>query len=198
MTRGLRTVWLLLWLAAPYSMTPGSVMADPAPFDLAGPSVQVQVTRAGVTLPIAETPDLSPGDQLWIKADLPAAQSVHYLMVAAFLRGATNPPPKDWFYPSDTWSRRGRDGIRITVPADAQQVIVLLAPETGGDFKTLVDAVRGRPGAFVRASQDLNQASLDRSRLNAFMAAVQRSDPGDPDRLKTVSPAAGPQPRHQA
>ncbi len=32
---------------------------------------------------------------------------------------------------------------------------MFLAPETGGDFKTLKSAVRGRPGAFVRASQDL-------------------------------------------
>jgi hypothetical protein len=74
------------------------------------------------------------------------------------------------------------------VPDGAQQVVLFLAPQTGGDFKTLVDAVRGRPGAFVRASQDLNQAALDRSRLDAFLAAVRKRDPGDPDRLKTVSP----------
>ena len=66
--------------------------------------------------------------------------------------------------------------------------MVFLAPQTGGDFKTLMGAVRGRPGAFVRASQDLNQASLDRSRLDAFLSAVRLTDPTDPDRLKTVSP----------
>ncbi|HEX4183553.1 MAG TPA: hypothetical protein VHY34_09860 [Caulobacteraceae bacterium] len=74
------------------------------------------------------------------------------------------------------------------MPAGAQQVLVFLAPQTGGDFDTLVDAVRGRPGAFVRASQDLNQASLDRSRLDVFLAAVRRQGPTDADRLKTVTP----------
>jgi len=45
----------------------------------------------------------------------------------------------------------GRDDL--TVPKDAQQLLVFLAPETGGDFNTLVNAVRGRPGAFVRTSR---------------------------------------------
>jgi hypothetical protein len=177
----------LLCCALLYLIAPSTVLAAEAPFDLAGPSLQVKVTHGDVTLPISEVPNLSAGDQLWIKADLPAAQSVHYLLVAAFLRGATNPPPKAWFYRAETWSKKGGDGLRLTVPAGAQQVIVFLAPQTGGDFDTLVDAVRGRPGAFVRASQDLNQASLDRSRLDVFLAAV-REGPTDPDRLKTVTP----------
>jgi hypothetical protein len=107
------------------------------------------------------------------------------LLVAAFLRGATDPPPSSWFHQAQTW-RHGADVLRAAVPADAQQVIVFLAPQTGGDFATLVDAVRGRPGAFVRASQDLEQASLDRSRLDAYLAAVRAA--GDPERLKTVTP----------
>jgi hypothetical protein len=59
-----------------------------------GPKLTVTVTHAGATLPIAEAPNLSAGDQLWIKADLPPGQSVHYLLVTAFLRGATNPPQR--------------------------------------------------------------------------------------------------------
>jgi hypothetical protein len=161
---------------------------DAAPFDLAGPGLKVQVTHGAATLPISQVPNLAPGDRLWIKADLPADQSAHYLLVAAFLQGATNPPPKSWFSKAETWNKKGREGLRITVPAGAQQVIVVLAPETGGDFDTLVDAVRGRPGAFVRASQDLNQAALDRSRLDVFLAALRAQGPGDPDRLKTMTP----------
>ena len=168
--------------------TAGPALANPAPFDLVGPTLEVKVTHEGVTLPIAETPNLSAGDQLWIKADLPPAQSAHYLLVAAFLRGATNPPPESWFYKSETWNDKAAEGLKITVPRGAQQALVFLAPQTGGDFKTLVDAVRGRPGAFVRASQDLNQAALDRSRLDAFLAAVSRAGPDDSDELKTVSP----------
>ena len=148
----------------------------------------MKVTHEGKSLPISQTPNLAPGDQVTIRADLPPGQSVHYLLVAAFLRGATNPPPPDWFYRAETWTRKGQNGVKMTVPAGAEQVVVFLAPQTGGDFTTLRDAVRGRPGAFVRASQDLNQAALDRSRLDAFLAAVRKTDPTNPDRLKTVSP----------
>jgi hypothetical protein len=179
----LRNLCLIALAAAP-----GLVFADPAPFDLVGPSLDVKVTHAGATLPISETPNLSVGDQLWVKADLPAAQSVHYLLVIAFLRGATNPPPQSWFYRLETWGPAARDGLKVAVPQGAQQVLVFLAPQTGGDFKTLVDAVRSRPGAFVRASQDLNQATLDRSRLDAFLQAIRKVGQAEPEHLKAVSP----------
>jgi hypothetical protein len=162
---------------------------DPAPFDLAGPIVKVTVTRGGKTLPISQVPNLAVGDRLWVKADLPPTQSAHYVMVAAFLRGATNPPPANWFVLCETWSRRcAQDGLNLTVPEDAQQLLLFLAPETGGDFKTLVNTVRGRPGAFVRASQDLNQATLDRSRLEAYLAAVRALDENERSRLKDAAP----------
>ncbi len=79
-------------------------------------------------------------------------------------------------------------GLTLSVPADAQQVLVFLAPETGGDLRTLVSAVRGRPGAFVRSSQDLNQASLDRARLEKYLAAIRSMNEKDPSRLKEVAP----------
>jgi len=162
--------------------------SDPAPFDLAGPELEVKVTHAGRTLPISEVPNLSASDQISIKAILPSGQSVHYLLVAAFLRGATNPPPESWFFASETWNRKHNSGLKITVPKGAQQVLVFLAPQTGGGSKTLVGAVRGRPGAFVRASQDLNQATPDRSRLKVYLAAIQRISQTDFDHLKTASP----------
>lgn len=168
-------------------LAPSVSMADPAPFDLAGPTVEVQVTHDGVTRPIDQIPNLSPGDQLWIKADLPAAQSVRYLLVLAFLRGATNPPPQSWFHQSETWKDKAKNGLRVTVPQGAQQALLFLAPQTGGDLNTLVDTVRGRPGAFVRASQDLNQASLDHARVDTFLAAIQQNGQVDPDRLKAAS-----------
>jgi len=182
MVSHLRFVCLVLLLA------PCLVFADPAPFDLAGPKLEVEVLHAGKTLPISKVPNLAVGDQVSIKADLPSGQSVHFLLVAAFLRGATNPPPEDWFFSSETWSAKGNGGLKITVPKNAQQVLVFLAPETGGDFKTLTGAVRGRPGAFVRASQDLNQATLDRSRLKTYLAAIQTISQTDFDHLKTASP----------
>jgi hypothetical protein len=163
--------------------------ADPAPFDLAGPIIQVTVTRDGKTLPVSQVPNLALGDRLWIKANLPLTQSAHYILVAAFLRGATNPPPPSWFFPCETWNRQcAQAGLEVTVPQDAQQLLLFLAPETGGDFKTLVNTVRGRPGAFVRASQDLNQAALDRSRLDIYLSAVRALADSDPAMLKDATP----------
>ena len=178
-----RTFFLATVLMAPM------VQADPAPFDLAGPILEVTVTRGGATLPISQVPNLAGGDSLWIKAALPPTQSAHYLLVAAFLRGATNPPPPEWFFKCETWNRPcSEQGLTLTVPKDAQQVLVFLAPETRGDYRTLVDAVRGRPGAFVRSSQDLNQATLDRSRLEQYLAAIHALDETDPTRIRDAAP----------
>jgi len=163
--------------------------ALPSPFDLAGPVLQVKVTRGTTTLPASEVPNLAAGDRIWLKADLPPTQSAHYLLVAAFLRGSTNPPPESWFFPCKTWTGKcATDGLTITVPQDAQQVLVFLAPQTGGDFKTLVSAVRGRPGAFVRTSQDLTQAALDRSRLERYLSLIRMMNDSDPAKLAQVAP----------
>ncbi len=142
-----------------------------------------------MTLPASQVPNLASGDKIWLKADLPKTQSAHYLLVAAFLRGSTNPPPENWFYPCKTWKDKcGNDGLTIVVPDDAQQVLVFLAPQTGGDFKTLMSAVRGRPGAFVRTSQDLNQAALDRSRLERYLETIRHLNTSDPAKIATVAP----------
>jgi hypothetical protein len=159
--------------------------AENAAFDLIGPKVDVRVQRAGVTLPIAEVPNLQAGDRLWVHPDLPDSQSVRYLMVVVFLRGATNPPPDSWFTRVETWSKPVHDeGIFVTVPEEAEEALVFLAPETGGAFSTLRTAVRGKPGAFVRASQDLVQASLDRARLEKYLDAVREISASDPEQLK--------------
>jgi hypothetical protein len=157
--------------------------ADNTAFDLAGPKINVRVQRGGKELPIGQVPNLLPGDRLWIHADLPESQSAHYLMVVAFLRGATNPPPEKWFTCVETWKKPLRqEGVMVNVPDEAQQALIFLAPETGGDFSTLRSTVRGKPGAFVRAAQDLVQASLDRARLERYLNLVReasRQDSGD-------------------
>src|SRR5579871_1350344 len=140
--------------------------ADSPAFDLNGPKVDVHVKRGEVTLPIGQVPNLLPGDRLWIHPDFPQSQSERYVLIVAFLRGATNPPPPEWFTRVDTWAKGPRqEGVFVTVPAEAQQAVLFLAPATGGDFSTLRNAVRGRPGVFVRATQDLQAAGLDRMRL---------------------------------
>jgi hypothetical protein len=166
-----------------------AAQAGSAPFDLAGPVLEVKITRGTTTLPASQVPNLAAGDRLWIKADLPPSQSAHYLLVSAFLRGSTNPPPESWFLACKTWTERcGREGMNVTVPADAGQMMVFLAPKTGGDYRTLLDAVRGRPGAFVRTSQDLNQATLDRSRLEAYLVAIRSFNDTDPAKLAQITP----------
>src|ERR1700679_3961884 len=107
--------------------------ADAARFDLTGPKIEVRVTRSGVTLPISAVPNLQPGDRLWLHPDLPPTQSVHYLMVLAFLRGTTNPPPENWFFRVQTWDKKVRaEGVEITVPQAAQQAVLFPRPGTGG------------------------------------------------------------------
>ena len=153
----------------------GLIWADTAAFDLSGPELSVTVSRSGKTLPISKIPNLQPHDRIWIHLEAPpAGESVHYLLIMTFLRGSTNPPPENWFTKVETWKKQIREeGVVVTVPEGAEQALIFLAPETGGDFGTLRSAVRGKPGAFVRASQDLNQASLDRSRLDKYLSDVK-------------------------
>jgi hypothetical protein len=182
MRRGfaIAAVSTLFWLALT-----GVALADTAAFDLIGPKVEVRVQREGKTLPIAEVPNLQSGDRLWVHPDLPDDQSVHYLMVVVFLRGVTNPPPDTWFTPVEAWSRPvHEEGTYVIVPDGAEEALILLAPETGGAFSTLRSAVRGKPGAFVRAAQDLEQASLDRARLEKYLEVVRENAFADPEQLK--------------
>lgn len=170
MRLGFRCLILLLGLVVGTQ----SSRADTPAFDLSGPKVDVRVAREGKTLPISQVANLAPGDRLWIHPDFPDSQSAHYLLIVAFLRGVTNPPPDEWFTRVETWKRAAHEeGVFVMVPKEAQQALVFLAPETGGDFSTLRAAVRGRPGTFVRATQDLQQASYDRMRLEKYLAEVR-------------------------
>jgi hypothetical protein len=172
---------LLLVLLLSFSAS----LADAQAFDLAGPKVDVHVKRGQITLPIGQVPNLLPGDRLWVHPDFPDSQSARYVLIVVFLRGITNPPPNEWFTRVETWNKSVREeGVFVTVPQEAQQAVLFLAPETGGDFSTLRNAVRGRPGIFVRAAQDLQAASLDRMRLDAYLAEVKVTSQTDPNSLK--------------
>lgn len=167
-----------------------ALAADPAPFELGGPGLRITVTRDGEVLPIAQVPSLAEGDRLSIKADLPEDQGARFLLLSTFLRGATNPPPKDWIKAAETWKKKDKDNsLTLTVPKGARQMTLFLVPDTGGAEGTIVDAVRGKPGEFIRATQELNQASLDRSRLDAFMAAIRAQENSHPEYLRSVAPA---------
>lgn len=163
--------------------------AGPAPFDLVGPTLDMVVTRGKTILPASEVPNLAEGDRIWVKPEFPTSQSANYLLVIAFLAGSTNPPPESWFFPCKTWTGKcAKEGLTVTVPKGAQQALVFLAPETNGDLKGIIAAVRGKPGSFVRATQDLNQATLDRSRLNRYLDAIRTLNQGDPAVLKQTAP----------
>jgi len=167
---------------------PQHARAEAAAFDLSGPRVEMKVSRDGRSLPIAQVANFQPGDRVWIHPDFPDTQSVHYVMIVAFLRGSTNPPPESWFTRAETWNKKVKEeGILVTVPKDAQQVLVFLAPETNGGFTTLRTTVRAVPGVFVRASQDLNQAGLYRSRLEKYLSVVKETSEADPKELHNVS-----------
>ncbi|HVU45681.1 MAG TPA: hypothetical protein VHD85_06140 [Terracidiphilus sp.] len=180
----MRSLRFLLFLF--FFTTSTGLFAEVGPaFDLSGPKVDVHVKRGDVTLPISEAANLLPGDRLWIHPDLPESQSTRFVLVVVFLRGSTNPPPPEWFTRVETWTREAREeGVFVTVPAEAQQAVLFLAPETGGDFNTLRGAVRGRPGSFVRAAQDLQAASWERMRLEAYLSDVKMTSQTDPKSLK--------------
>lgn len=163
--------------------------ADPAPFDLAGPDLSVSVSRGGRTLPIGQVPALAAGDVVRIEAKLPPDQAVRYRLVSAFLRGVTNPPPKKWIASAETWQKADKKRmLKLTVPNHARQLVLFMVPDTRGDFSAISDAVRGRPGEFVRVTQDINKASLDRTRLNAFILGIRSQENTHPEYLRNVAP----------
>jgi len=177
--------WCLRFLWSVLLVSP-LLHAEAPPFDLSGPKVDVHVKRGETTLPISQVPNLLPGDRLWVHPDLPDSQGTHFVLVVAFLRGSTNPPPADWFTRVETWTREARDeGVFVTVPNDAQQALLFLAPETGGDFNTLRKAVHDEPGSFVRAAQDLQAASWERMRLETYLSDVKITSQFDPAALKS-------------
>ncbi|MES2392987.1 MAG: hypothetical protein V4555_15180, partial [Acidobacteriota bacterium] len=187
----LRTRRLLHLILLLLAVTPAA-LAD-ARFDLVGPRIDVRVTRTAPdgtteTLPIASVPNLQPGDRIWLHPDLPDSQSVKYLLICVFLRGNTNPPPDDWFIRIETWNPKVRqEGVFVRVPAEAEQAVLFMAPETGGDFSTLRSAVQGKPGAFVRASQDLTEAGFEQARIEKYLASIRNVPPTDPTALQKHS-----------
>jgi hypothetical protein len=160
---------------------------DKARFDLIGPKIDIRISRGSATFPIAEVPNLQPGDKIWIKADLPPTQSNHLLLIVAFLRGTTNEPPDNWFTEIDTWDKKTAEGTTVTVPADAEQALLFVAPETGGDFKTLRSAVKGKPGLFIRADADLNEASFEQQRIEHYLSAMKNVPQDDPKAIQDRS-----------
>jgi hypothetical protein len=164
-------------------------VAAQAPFDLQGPALRITVTHAGATLPIAEAPNLAAGDTLSIVPDLPERQGARYVLIGAFLRGATNPPPKKWFFSAKTWKDKKKDNsLSLTVPEGARQLVLFLMPEDHGDVDAVISTVRKQPGTFVRASQELNQATLDRARLDSFLGRIHDLERDAPNRIADVSP----------
>ena len=160
--------------------SPSLFAADNARFDLSGPKLDVRVTREGKSLPIAAVPNLLEGDHLWLHADLPETQSVKYLLVAVFLRGTTNPPPENWIVKIQTWDKKIKaEGAEVIVPPGAQQVLLLLAPETSGDISALRSAIRARPGVFVRATQDLDEAGFEQARIEKYLDEMRQVPPDD-------------------
>src|SRR5215475_13516868 len=90
-------------------LAPHFLRADNNAFDLVGPRIEMRVTRNNKPLPISEVANLQPGDRIWLHPDFPPDQSARYLLIVAFLRGSTNPPPENWFTRSETWTKQVRE-----------------------------------------------------------------------------------------
>lgn len=168
-----------------------AVRAAPSPFDLTGPRLDVAVTRGGATLPLEWVPNLAEGDRIAIRLTLPASQRDRFRLVAAFLRGAVDRPPDAWFSDAVSGKSKAKDGsdLSLVVPKGAQQLVLFALPEHQAGRKAIVSAVRKQPGTFVRAVQDLTQASLDRARLDTFLDLLFQVDRQDPAAVNAASQA---------
>lgn len=180
-----RLIPVLCLLGLPVAVAP--VRAASSSFDLAGPKLAITVTRGGVTLPLSRVPNLAEDDRIAITLETSQERGEHYRLVAAFLRGVTDRPAADWFHQGLSWKPRNAT-LALVVPKGAQQLAVFVMPERGGGGAAVVSAVRKQPGAFVRAVQELNQASLDRARLDAYLRELQRAEHRSPDSVAAVSP----------
>ncbi len=174
---------VLLGLAAPAL----PAHAASSSFDLVGPRLVVTVTHGGVSLPLERVPNLAEGDRIAITIDLLPGSHERYRLVAGFLRGPVDRPPDDWFHEARSWKPKDAT-LSLVVPKGAGQLAVFITPETGGSAKAIVGTIRKQPGAFVRAVQELNQASLDRARLDTFLAALQSAERENPESVAAVSP----------
>ena len=76
------------WLQLSIILLYGSLLwSDTAGFDLAGPRIELRVTRAGKTLPISRVPNLQAGDRLWIHPDMPLVTYQATLLKTRLLDG---------------------------------------------------------------------------------------------------------------
>ena len=177
---------LLLFVLLVLRNTPAHGQAAAPSFDLIGPKVDVHVKRGEVTLPIGQVPNLLPGDRLWIHPDLPESQSdpiradcrlsarrhespACRLAYARGYLGQECPRPRAF---SSRFQRRH------------SKPFCFCAPSTGGRLQHAAQCRKGRPGTFVRATQDLQAASLDRMRLDAYLAEVKVTSQTDPKFVK--------------
>ncbi|MCJ2182909.1 hypothetical protein MTR62_09425 [Novosphingobium sp. 1949] len=163
-----------------------------ANFELPGPDILAEVTRNGETLPVSQVPNLKPGDAITLhlpRGKDASQQADDFLLVSAFLRGAVNPPPDAWIAGARGWKDKAKDNtLTLKVPEGAHQLVLLMVPRTGGADGVLEKAVQGKPGEFVRAGGELYEASLDHSRLEAFMGAIRAQGDRDPEALQKVAP----------
>ena len=140
------------------------------------------MTRGGKTLPIADVPNLQPNDRLCISRV--SGRSIRSLLDGGdFSARDDKSPAENWFTRAETWNRQVRtEGIVVTVPPDAQQSLIFLAPRLAG-ISAVCDPLWKASRVFSRASQDLNQASLDRTRSDKYLADVKATSESDPKAL---------------
>lgn len=187
MTAIARILGSVLAISSALASSPAA-SAKSAPFDLLGPSLHVAVTHDGMTLPVQWVPNLSEGDRITIRLNRDADQDTRYRLIAGFLRGVTERPRKEWFHDAKSW-KDDKGELSLIVPKGARQMVVFVMPEDGGDVNAVIDIVRKQPGTFVRATQELNQASLDRARLDAFLRELRAVEKRNPAGIASASKA---------
>ena len=164
--------------------------AGPAPFDLTGPTLEVTVARGKHDVAHCSGTASGRGRHASIKADFPATQSEHYLLIVAFLRGPTNPPPKDWFFNCATWKRttartKGLDRRRSRRCAAGTDL------SRAGNWRRFQNArqCRARPPWRIRARLAGSESGNARSlATRALSDCIRRLNAANPGVLKDTTP----------
>jgi len=171
--------------------------ADAGRFDAYRPQDRrYNVTRTARRCPSLRSPNLQPGDKD-LAAPRPAATQSVSLPSGARASCAAPPilPGRVVFPESRPGIRDVREeGVTITVAARSPAGHPFSrARETAATSVPCASAVRGRPGVFVRASQDLAEAGFEQARIEKYLASMQEVPTGRPQSsdgsLQTFSPA---------
>ena len=160
--------------------------ADNNAFDLIGPKVEVRVQRAGMTLPIAEVPNLQPRRPA-LGASRSARQPIRPLSDGHRFSARRDQSSARFL----VYSRRNLEQAPSTkkefsspFPTKPRRRSFSLRPKPVAPSARCARRFEASPELLSAPLRILQQASLDRQRLEKYLEAVRETYTADPEQLK--------------